>query len=522
MLNFRTLIPGISVASIILIMLGTALFSLWMFALRSDNLSIYFDNYLLHVIVITIVQASLSTILAIVVALLMAKALSLVTFKGKTLLLRFMPITFILPTLVVVTGLLSVYGQQGLIAKILCFVGLSSSMSIYGLHGILLAHIFLNFPYACSLFYQTLVSVPVEHKQLAAQLNFSNFNYFKLIEWPLLRRQIFPIATLIFMLCFSSFAIVLALGGGPKYTTIEVEIYQSIRNFELMQAVVLSGLQLLCCLSFMWLMQKFNRVKRVNVQFTEVDYKLPVSKQLRRLSFAIIAIGGLFIFTPIITILIEGINAFQLSSFNSGLKRAFYYSMVITFGSTIIAIVFAVLLLWTNSRLLIAQQVRWSNRLMLVGSLILAIPSMVLAAGLFLLLFEYLNNAVFICLLMIVCNGLMVLPYILKNLAVPIYDVTLRYWQLSQSLNISGINHFYLIEYSALKPLLAKSMAFAAILSLGDFGIIALFGGQAVTTLPYYLYEQLSHYHYQQGMVTASILLLLSFSLLAVLDYDRT
>ncbi|OCG07903.1 thiamine/thiamine pyrophosphate ABC transporter, permease protein [Gilliamella sp. wkB178] len=522
MLKFTSLIPGISVVSIILIVLGTALFSLWGVALHANNWSIYFDSYLLHVVAITIVQALLSTVLAIGAALLMAKALSLVSFKGKTLLLRFMPITFILPTLVLVTGLLSVYGQQGLIANILQFIGLSSAMSVYGLHGILLAHIFLNFPYACSLFHQTLTSVPVEQKQLAAQLNFSSFNYFKLIEWPLLRRQLFPIATLIFMLCFSSFAIVLALGGGPKYTTIEVEIYQSIRNFELMQAVVLAGLQLLCCLSFMWLMQKINRVKNVAVQFTGVDYKLPVSNPLRWLSLVIIIIGGLFIFLPIITVLVEGINAFQLSLFNSGLKCAFYYSMVITFGSAIIAMVFAVLLLWTNSRLLIAQQIKWSNRLMLVGTLILAIPSMVLAAGLFLLLFEYVNNAVFICLLMIICNALMVLPYTLKNLAVPMYDVSLRYWQLSQSLNISGLKHFCLIEYPALKPLLAKSMAFAAILSLGDFGIIALFGGQAVTTLPYYLYEQLSHYHYQQGMVTASILLLLSFILLAVLDYDRT
>ena len=522
MLKFRALIPGISIASIILVILGTALFVLCSFAIRTGDLNVYFDSYLLHLVWVTVFQAALSTLLAIIFAILLAKALSLVNFKGKALLLRFMPITFILPTLVVVTGILSVYGQQGLIAQILHYVGLPFSMSIYGLHGILLAHVFLNFPYACSLFYQTLASIPVEQKQLAAQLNFSNFSYFKLIEWPQLLRQLFPIASLIFMLCFSSFAIVLALGGGPKYTTIEVAIYQSIRNFELMQAVVLSGLQLMCCLSFMWLMQKISRIKKVNMQFAGADYKLPVSCKLRWLSSAIIVIGGLFIFTPIVTILIEGINALHLSLFNTALKRAINYSIVIAFASAITSIIFAGLLLWTNSRLLIMQQIKWSNRLMLVGSLILAIPSMVLGAGLFLLLFDYMNNVVFVCLLMILCNSLMVLPYVLKKLAIPMYDVTSRYWLLSQSLNITGFKHLYLIEYKALKPVLAKSFAFAFILSQGDFGIIALFGGRAVTTLPYYLYEQISHYHYQQGMVTASILLVLSFSFMVVLDYDRT
>lgn len=522
MLKFSTLIPGLSVVSMILIVLGTALFALLGFAINSDELCVYIDSYLLHIIWITAFQAILSTILALFFAVLLAKALTMVNFQGKSLLIRIMPITFILPTLVVVTGLLSVYGQQGLISQIFHYFDLPLSISIYGLQGILLAHVFLNFPYVCVSIYQTLTSVPVEQKQLAIQLNFSFSAYFKIIEWPLIRRQLLPIATLIFMLCFSSFAIVLALGGGPKYTTIEVEIYQSIRNFELMQAVILSGLQLLCCLSFMWLMQKNNRIQSIHVQFKEQNHWLPISNVLRIISLVIILIGVLFIFTPIITILIEGFNAFQLSLLTSALLQAICYSSVIALGSAILAMLFACLLLWTNSRLLIVQKIKWSNRFMSIGTLILAIPSMVLAAGLYLLLFKYVGNSVFICLLIILCNSLMALPYILKNLASPMFDITSSYWQLSQSLNISGFKHFYLIEYKALKPIFTKSLAFAAILSLGDFGIIALFGGQTVTTLPYYLYEQISHYHYQQGMVTASILLVLSFSLLVVLDYDRT
>lgn len=521
-LKFQSLIPGISAVGLILLILGTALIALWGFAIRTDNISIYFDHYLLHIIWVTVLQAGLSTCLAIILAVLMAKALAMVDFPCQGLLIKIMPVTFILPTLVVVTGLLSVYGQHGIVSLIFQFLNLPIELSIYGLKGILLAHVFLNFPYACCLFHQSLKSVPIEQKQLAAQLNFSAFTFFKLVEWPLLRRQILPMAALIFMLCFSSFAIVLALGGGPKYTTIEVAIYQSIRDFDLIQAVLLSFLQLICCIGFLIIMQRINRIKKMHIRFVHQTYQVPIPYYLSLISYVIILIGSLFILLPLVTILIEGIYFFKFALLTAALLKALLTSIIIAVGSAFIAMFLALLLLWTNSRLLINQQIKWSNRLMLIGSLILAIPSMVLASGLFLLLFQYANNIIIISILVMLCNALMALPFLLKNLSIPMYEVSLRYWQLCQSLNIQGLTHFYLIEFKALKKLMVMSFAFAVILSFGDFGVIALFGGQALTTLPYYLYEQISHYHYQEGTVTAAILLMLSFSLMVVMDYDRT
>jgi thiamine transport system permease protein len=54
------------------------------------------------------------------------------------------------------------------------------------------------------------------------------YAFFRLVEWPWLRRHIPAVAALIFMLCFASFATVLSLGGGPKATTIELAIYQAL------------------------------------------------------------------------------------------------------------------------------------------------------------------------------------------------------------------------------------------------------------------------------------------------------
>ncbi|MDF7669666.1 thiamine/thiamine pyrophosphate ABC transporter permease [Orbaceae bacterium ESL0721] len=525
MVPIKTLLPGMFAATTILLIIGVALSSLLIFAWHTGNIAIYFDAYLWHTLQITCLQAALSTLLSILAAIVMAKVLTLVDFRAKSLLLKIMSLTFFLPSLIVVTGIIAIYGQHGWLAKICHWFGLDLHISIYGLQGILLAHIFLNFPYACQLFYHTLMAVPSEQKKLASQLNFSHYIFFKIVEWPRLKRQLLPTALLIFMLCFSSFAIVLALGGGPKYTTIEVAIYQAIRDFELLQAIVLAGLQLICLFLLLVFSNKFNKNSGLNISSVPDDYKLPLSILGYVVTIFILTIGVLFILAPIVAIIVDGIYAFRWSLLTVPLGLAILYSLIIALGSAIVTLLLSLLLLWTNSRLLLKNCLRSSRNLMIVGNLVLMIPSMVLASGFFLIFFPYAEDPLFVSLLMIICNGLTALPFILRVLEIPMYDITRQYSHLAQLLKISGWRHFSIIEYRALKPLLVISFSFAFLLSLGDFGVIALFGeqsinGYSVTTLPYYLYEQIAHY--QSGAVTALTLLLLSIALMIIIDRNRT
>ena len=50
-------------------------------------------------------------------------------------------------------------------------------------------------------------------------------NIFKL-EIPIIKQNLFSVFSIIFSLCFLSFAIVMVLGGAPLNSTIEVAIYQ--------------------------------------------------------------------------------------------------------------------------------------------------------------------------------------------------------------------------------------------------------------------------------------------------------
>ena len=97
-------------------------------------------------------------------------------------------------------------------------------------------------------------------------------------------------------------------------------------------------------------------------------------------------------------------------------------------------------------------------------------------------------------------------------------DIAARYGTLCQSLGMHGFTRLRVVELRALKRPLAQALAFACVLSIGDFGVVALFGNEDFRTLPFYLYQQIGSYRSQDGAVTALLLLLLCFLLFSVIE----
>lgn len=217
--------------------------------------------------------------------------------------------TLVLPVLVAVFGILSVYGRNGWLAHISGFLDLDYTFSPYGLQGILLAHIFFNMPLATRMLYQQLDNIATEQRQLAAQLNMNEWQHFRIVEWPYLRRQLLPTAALIFMLCFASFATVLALGGGPAATTIELAIYQALNyDFDIGRAALLALIQLVCCIGLVLVSQHLSG--HFSVGFTQsLQWRNPQDTLPRRLADGLIILCALlFLLPPFFAIIADGLN----------------------------------------------------------------------------------------------------------------------------------------------------------------------------------------------------------------------
>ncbi|MBN3155105.1 ABC transporter permease subunit, partial [Pectobacterium brasiliense] len=176
------------------------------------------------------------------------------------------------------------------------------------------------------------------------------------------------------------------------------------------------------------------------------------------------------------------------------------------------------MLLWSSRELKLRQKPLYGQLMNLSGMLILAMPGIVLATGFFLLL----NNSIGLpqspYALVVFTNALMAIPYAIKVLENPMLDVAERYNRLCTSLDIRGWQRLKLIELAALKQPLAQALAFACVLSIGDFGVIALFGNEQFRTLPFYLYQQIGSYRSADGAVTALLLMLLCFMLFTLIE----
>lgn len=186
------LIPGVSAATLVVAVALAAFLALWWNAPQGDWVAVWQDSYLWHVVRFSFWQAFLSALLSVVPAIFLARALYRRRFPGRQMLLRLCAMTLILPVLVAVFGILSVYGRQGWLASLWQSLGLEWTFSPYGLQGILLAHVFFNLPMASRLLLQALENIPGEQRQLAAQLGMHGWHFFRFVEWPWLRRQIPP------------------------------------------------------------------------------------------------------------------------------------------------------------------------------------------------------------------------------------------------------------------------------------------------------------------------------------------
>lgn len=520
-------VPGISAALLILFIVFSALFALWHFSVSEFDLTFLYSSELWRIFAFTVWQALLSVVLSLLFAIPLAKVVYALEFPGKQWLLRLYTLTFALPAIVLIIGLPQVYGRHGWLAFLYHWIGIDYSFSLFGLSGILIAHVFYNLPFAFRLFYQSLDSISAEERQLSAQLGLSFWQNFRYLEWPVIYRQLLPTAALIFMLCFTSFVIILTLGGGPKNTSFEVAIYQSLRDFELNKVIILSFIQLAFCFLLMWFLRRLSpAIAPIGVRSAKRFFLKP-NKLQRFLGYGFILLSALYILSPLVSIIINGVMSMSWSVvLNPNLFIALVTSLIIAAGSGCISFALAILLLWTASRWQFYSRYGLGNLLILMGSVSLAIPSMVLASGFFLLVYEKRDAPWVIAFLIMIGNGLMALPFVLKILENPSKDLCARYELLARSLNVTGLNHFSLIEIKALKSVYLFAFGFACIMSLGDFSIIVVFGSQNFATLPFYLYQQLDAYHSHAANFSALVLLILCLGFFYFIDwltklYDR-
>ncbi|MEQ8295107.1 MAG: thiamine/thiamine pyrophosphate ABC transporter permease [Nitratireductor sp.] len=484
------------------------------------------DAYLLRIVRFTLWQALLSTVLSVVPAIFVARALAgHPTFPGRALVLRLFALPLALPPLVAALGILALFGRSGLIADLYAALGGGRRPGIYGLAGILVAHTFFNLPLATRFLLQALDTVPADQWRLASQLGMNARARFRFIEWPAIRASLGGVAGIVFMLCVTSFTIVLVLGGGPAATTLEVAIYQALRfDFDPARALVLTGLQLALTGFALYLLFRLGAdlTAEANPSVSARRFSAPGTGE-RLANLCLIALAAIYVAAPLAAVLVAGLRAdLPRLAGEAAVHRAAATSLVLAVCAAVLCLMLTYALVRTRHGLAGRRgsgSASLAERAMDQGaSLVLVVPPIVLGAGWFILLRHFADAFAIAPIMVITVNAVMAMPFALRALR-PAYDAAAeRHDRLCANLGITGFTRLRLIDWPALRRPFLTAFAFAMALSLGDLGVIALFGSDQVQTLPYLLFARLGSYRTADAAGLALVLAVLCFALMLLAD----
>lgn len=481
-----------------------------------------FDAYLLRVAGFTLRQALLSTLVSVGPAMLVARALSRhPAFIGRRALLMLFALPLALPALVAALGVLALLGRAGFAAGFFGWIGGGQWPGIYGLPGILVAHAFFNLPLATRLFLHALDAIPADQWRLASQLGMGTGARWRLIEWPVLRATLPGVAGLVFMLCLASFTIVLTLGGGPAATTLEVAIYQSLRfDFDPARALVLTMLQLGLTALVLTLLLRLGADLGGDASLSVAArrYETP-SRLATGFDAAAVLLAAILVAGPLLAILAAGLRADLGRLATEGAVRdAVATSLVLAGLSAILCVALTLSMARTRHRLAAARRGTrpgFAERALDTGAgLILVVPPIVIGAGWFILLRQVADVFALAPVMVVTVNAAMAIPFATRAIRPAHDDAAIRHDRLCAQLGIGGFDRWRLIDWPVLRRPLATGFAFAMALSLGDLGVIALFGSDAVQTLPYLLFQRMGSYRTADAAGLALILALLCLCLM--------
>ncbi len=487
-------------------------------------------------ILFTFTQASLSTLLTLVLGLPAAFLFARYTYPGKALLRMLTTIPFMLPTVVVASGFNALLGPQGWVN--LGLMGLfhlsAPPIPFVGTLGaILLAHIFYNTTIVIRLVGNALTHLDPHLEQAARSLGAAPPRLLWKVTGPLLRPSILAAALLVFIFDFTSFGVILLLGG-PGFSTLEVEIYlQAVQFFNLPLAAVLSLVQLLCTLVFSVLYSQAVRHSSVTSAPRPAEVNLRRARTRPEKSFVGFLSLLLFVFFvfPLLSLPLRSLTRLeadrgQRSSLKTGLTLDYYRQLFINPTESIFyvppfkaignslgyAAITVVLSLVLGFPAAVALSRPGSLERLLDPFLMLPLGASTVTLGLgFIVSFNKPPLAlVTLPLIVPLAHTLVALPFVIRSLQPPLASIPDRLRQAAAMLGASPFKVWLTVDW----PIVARSTLAAAVfaftVSLGEFGASSLVVRPEYPTLPIAIARFLSQpggLNYGQAMAMATILM---------------
>jgi thiamine transport system permease protein len=335
---------------------------------------------------------------------------------------------------------------------------------------------------------------------------------FRQLEWPMLRELVPGAALVIFLICLTSFAVALTLGGGPRATTVELAIYQAFRfDFDMGRAALLALVQFGLCAGAALLVWRVSLPSGLGGGMDRAVQRFDLGRG--GLDYALIALAALFLLTPLGMIVARG--AAQVPGLPLEVWQAAGRSMVVALGATGVTLVMALAL----AHAVLALGGARGAALEALGLASLAASSLVVGTGLFLLMLPWTNPRDWALVVTMLVNAGLALPFALRLILPGLREVAMTQGRLADALGVHGWARMRIVTLPRLRRPLGFAAGLTAALSMGDLGVIMLFAEREGATLPMQLYRLMLAY--RQADAAGAAVLLLGLSLALFWSFDR-
>jgi thiamine transport system permease protein len=481
-------------------------------------------------------QAALSTLLAVLAGLPMAYVFAKYSFPGKSVLHALLTIPFVMPTVVVASAFLALLGDNGLLNQ-----GLQQVLGLavpplqleHSLALILLAHVFFNVSViirSVGGFWSTLNPHLAE---AAAALGARPWRSFWSVTLPLLLPSLLASSLLVFLFCFTSFGVILILGG-PTFATLEVEIYrQAVDYFNLPVAATLTLAQMAVTFSIMLV---YTRLQARTSRQLRLPGGVKTSRRPRtwRERTTIVLCVSLTMFgllAPLaalawrsVTLGGEPTLQYYAALGDNPRQSAFFVPPAAAIGNSLLyagaTLAVSLPLGVIAAYMLVRPRWRWGALLDPLLLLPLGTSAVTLGFG-FIVALGPLRTSLW---LVPIAHSLIALPFVVRTMLPSLRALDRRLHEAAATLGASPLQTWRAIDIPLLwRPLLVAA-AFAFAISLGEFGATLLIAQPDRPTMPMVIYRALGQpgqLNYGQALAMSTILMLVTAAVLLVIERFR-
>ncbi len=452
----------------------------------------------------TLWQAALSTLLTFLVAAPLTWAVSTFRFKGRALVMALVTVPFVLPTVVVGTA----------------FVSIGFSDSIWS---ILAAHVFFNVAVVVRTVSAVWSRIDPDLYDTARSSGATEWMVFRYVTFPLLKPALAAAASIVFLFTFTSFGVVLILGGF-QYATLEVEIYrQAVTLFDLPLAAALAIVQIAGVTGALYAYSRYQERHTVQWALEAGDnLRLPTTKETVYLwSVTSITLGALAV--PLVVLVSRSLSgSFYRALFEddrvigtpiASVANSLLFAVVAMALATVIGVLASTVIALRQGTLS-----RWFDLTLMLP---LGTSAVTIGFGFIVALGWPIDLRASLWLVPI-AHALVAVPFVVRTTVPTLRAIPSELREAASSFGATSLQVWRFVDLPLARRSMLVGASFAFVISLGEFGATSFIARPNTATIPTMIFRLLSRPGGQSfGMAMALAVILAGLCTAVIMAIDR-